>query len=135
MTCGNICSEVLVDAQALIWAAGNPDLLSTDAAKAMQDPDNHLVVSCGTAWEICIKAGLGKLELDRPLLEWLNTTMDSLEAELLPISLAHAVRQAELPFHHRDPFDRLIVAQALCEGYAVISSDGMLDSYGVRRVW
>ncbi|MDA1142696.1 MAG: type II toxin-antitoxin system VapC family toxin [Planctomycetota bacterium] len=79
--------------------------------------------------------GLGKLELSIDYNEWMTTSLDNLQAVLLPVTVEYAARQSTLPFHHRDPFDRMIVAQAQVEHLTVISRDEALDSYGINRTW
>ncbi len=127
--------NLLIDTHALIWAVDLPEKLSESATHALQDPVNVLWISSGTVWEIAIKVGLEKLKLSHPVRSWLQLSLTGLQAQLLPITISHAALQAGLPFHHRDPFDRLIAAQALHEYYGIISSDVILDRYGVNRIW
>jgi PIN domain nuclease of toxin-antitoxin system len=107
--------RLLIDAHSLIWALDDPSKLSVAAAATLQDPANLLLLSAGTMWELSIKCGLGKLTLSMPFRPWLERGIADLGLNLLPITLDHVERQAELPFHHRDPFDRLMVAQAMVE--------------------
>ena len=125
----------LVDAHSLIWALDDPAKLGAAAATALQDPANELLVSAGTMWELAIKTSLGKLSLSLPFRRWVERAIADLDLEVLPITLDHAERQAGLPFHHRDPFDRLLAAQALVEGIPVVSADAAFDPYGVKRIW
>jgi len=125
----------LIDARTLIWALDNPTKLSTAAVAALQNSGNDLLVGGGTMWELSIKAALGKLTLSLPFRRWMERAMADLGLMILPIELDHADRQSGLPFHHRDPFDRLLAAQALVEGIPVVSADGTLDQYGVNRIW
>jgi PIN domain nuclease of toxin-antitoxin system len=92
-------------------------------------------VNAATIWEIAIKVGLGKLALSLPYRPWMNQAVTDLDLTILPVTIAYADAQATLPPHHRDPFDRLIVAQALKEGIGIISVDVQLDAYGITRVW
>lgn len=92
-------------------------------------------LSVASAWEMAIKASLGKLTLTKPLGEFLPALLADAGIALLPIEIADVARVAVLSFHHRDPFDRLLVAQALERDLAIVSADSALDSYGVRRVW
>jgi PIN domain nuclease of toxin-antitoxin system len=110
-------------------------MLSGTAHAAITDPANDLLVSAATIWELAIKAAIGKLSLSQPYRLWMNKAMSDLRASLLPVSIDYADAQAGLPFHHRDPFDRLIIAQSLIEGISVVSADGQFDAYGVNRVW
>ena len=89
----------------------------------------------GTIWEIAIKAGLKKLNLSRPYRPWIEQAITGLAVTILPITVEHADVQAGLPHHHRDPFDRLLVAQALVENMPVVSADAQLDAYGINRLW
>ena len=127
--------RLLVDTHALLWAMDDPTQLGDVARAALQDPRNELLVSAATVWELSIKVGLGKLVLALPLRQWLETTVAELALEIVPISIAYAERQADLPAHHRDPFDRLIIAQALVEGFPVVGADEVFDAYGVSRIW
>jgi PIN domain nuclease of toxin-antitoxin system len=86
-------------------------------------------------WEIAIKLGMAKLSLSMPYRQWMNQALDGLQASLLPITVEYAERQAELPSHHRDPFDRLLIAQALVEDVPVVSADATFEQYGVTRIW
>jgi PIN domain nuclease of toxin-antitoxin system len=101
----------------------------------MTDAANDLVVSVATVWEISIEVGLRKLTLSSPYRDWMNDVVTDLDLELLPVTIDYSAAQAALPWHHRDPFDRLLIAQALTEGIPVVSSDSQFDAYGVTRVW
>jgi PIN domain nuclease of toxin-antitoxin system len=127
--------KLLIDAHALIWYVDQDHLLSPTARAAMTDPSNDRLVGAGTIWEIAIKVGLKKLGLSQPYRQWMEQAITGLAATILPISLDHAEIQSSLPRHHNDPFDRLLVAQALVESMAVISADGQLDAYGINRLW
>jgi PIN domain nuclease of toxin-antitoxin system len=127
--------RLLLDAHSLIWAVDEPSRLSAVAAAALQDPANELLLSAGTVWEIAIKVGLGKLTLSLPYRDWMNRAITDLSLSLLPVTVDYAGAQAALPWHHRDPFDRLLVAQALSDGISIVSADGQLDPYGIARVW
>ena len=125
----------LLDAHSLLWALDDPAKLSAAATAALQDPANELLLSAGTMWELSIKVGLGKLTLSLPFRPWLEKAITDLDLSVLPITLDHVECQATLPFHHRDPFDRLLVAQAMIEKLLLVSADGVLDQYGIHRVW
>jgi PIN domain nuclease of toxin-antitoxin system len=101
----------------------------------LEDPAHELLVSVGTIWELSIKAGLGKLRLSLPYRNWMERATADLGLTFLPITLEHADRQMALPFHHRDPFDRLLVAQCLVESISLVSADTVFDQYGVTRIW
>lgn len=126
---------LLIDAHALIWYVDQNHMLSPAARAMMGDASNDRLLSAGTIWEIAIKVGLKKIALSRPYRQWMQDAMTGLKATLLPITVDHADIQAGLPDHHRDPFDRLLVAQALVEKLPVISADVRLDAYGINRLW
>ena len=118
--------KLLIDSNALIWAVGRPIELSHAARQALQD-SNDRFVSIASMWEIAIKVSLGKLSLPDDLAAALNT----IAAAALPITPAHINRLQRLPFHHRDPFDRMLVAQAMEEGLTVVTRDRRIGAYGV----
>lgn len=125
----------LVDSHALIRFVDQDHLLGAAAHSAMSEPSNELLVSAATVWEIAIKVGLGKLKLAMAYREWMDRAIGDLDLAIMPITVAVADVQANLPWHHRDPFDRLIVAQAMVEQVPVISADSAFDRYPVERVW
>jgi PIN domain nuclease of toxin-antitoxin system len=127
--------RLLLDAHALIWAVDDPARLGPLARSALGNPGNEVVLSAGTIWELAIKSGLGKLSLSQSYGQWMAKSVTDLGATILPITVAYADAQANLPLHHRDPFDRLLVAQAQVEKIAIVSGDTLLDRYGVPRVW
>jgi PIN domain nuclease of toxin-antitoxin system len=127
--------RLLIDAHALIWYVDQDQLLSPTARAVIADPANDRLVGAGTIWEIAIKVGLKKLNLSQPYRRWMEQAMTGLGETLLPITIEHADVQAGLPYHHRDPFDRLLVAQALVEAIPVVSADAPLDLYGIQRLW
>ncbi len=127
--------KLLVDSHTLLWAVDQPAQLGSAAASALRDPANDLLVSAATVWELAIKVGLKKLTLTKPYREWMTQALADLDAVLLPITVEYADVQAHLPTHHRDPFDRLLVAQARVEGFSIVSHDAVLDAYGVTRIW
>ena len=86
-------------------------------------------------WEIAIKISLGKYELPTTFIAFWHEQLKINDFTLLPISISHTARVVELPFFHRDPFDRLVISQSLVEGIPVVSSDGLFDQYGVERIW
>jgi PIN domain nuclease of toxin-antitoxin system len=127
--------RLLIDTHTLIWAADDPTRLSGLATAALQDPANDLLLSAATVWELAIKIGQGRLTLSLPYRQWMEKAITDLELSILPITVEYAERQAGLPAHHKDPFDRLIIAQALVEGIAVAGADPAFDAYGVTRIW
>lgn len=127
--------RLLLDTHTLIWSADDPSQIPSPAMTVMADPANTLVVSAATIWEVAIKFGRGRLSLSLPYRPWMDKAIADLALTVLPITLDHAERQSGLPFHHRDPFDRLPGAQALVEGIPLVSADAIFDQYGVNRVW
>ena len=125
----------LLDTHTLIWSQDDPDQLSAAAVAALTDPANVRLLSAASVWEIGIKVALGKLKLSKPFRLWVQTAKRDLVLTELPIELDHVERQMTLPHHHRDPFDRMLVAQSLVLGIPVISNDVIFDAYGVTRIW
>lgn len=123
--------RLLLDTHTLIWAAADPGRLSEPASTAIADPDNDVFVSSVSGWEVAIKVSRGRLlfpEVDRSMLAALRFIE-------LPVTLAHTAEVGTLPWHHRDPFDRMLVAQARAEGLTVVSRDGALADYNVSLLW
>jgi PIN domain nuclease of toxin-antitoxin system len=125
----------LIDTQSAIWYVDQDHLLSPAAHAAITDPANDLLLSAASVWEIAIKVGVGKLTLSLPYRQWMAKVIADLSLSILPITVEYSDVQAGLPHHHRDPFDGLIVAQAIVEGIPVIRADPQLDAYGITRVW
>ena len=115
--------KLLLDTDVLLWAATEPDRLGEVAREAIEDGTHDVRVSSVTAWEIAIKQSLGKLDLDRPAEIWLPDVIRRTGLEAASIELGAALRVRALPWHHRDPFDRLLVAHALEDGYTVVTRD------------
>lgn len=127
--------KLLLDTHAFLWfIAGNPNL-SDVARENIEVLENERYVSVASAWEIAIKMSLGKLKASAEFEEIIPTQLDLNAMDLLPISPRHLALVAQLPFHHKDPFDRLILAQSLVEDIPVISVDSSFDSYGIQRIW
>lgn len=127
--------KILLDTHALLWAVLSPKSLSRRASSIIANDSNEILVSAASAWEIATKVHLGKLPgaeaLERDFLE----VMDAAGYSLLSINAATALRAGRLPGDHRDPFDRVLAAQALAEDIPILSTDTQLDSFGVRRLW
>lgn len=126
---------LLLDAHALLWFLSDDSRLSALARKLIEGEDSVVLVSIATLWEITIKNALGKLPLPRPIAEFMQVELQKNEFDILPIVPAHLEFLATLPFHHRDPFDRILAAQALKENIPLISADAALDAYGIQRLW
>lgn len=127
--------KLLLDTHALLWATLSPAALSREAAEMIADEANVILVSAASAWEIATKVRLGKLpgaeKFEREFLE----VMEEAGYTLLAIDVACALRAGRLTGEHRDPFDRMIAAQALAYDLPVLSADPRLDSFGIRRIW
>lgn len=127
--------RLLIDTHTLIWAMDDPAKLNGPATTALQDPANDLLLSAATVWELAIKIGMKKLALSLPYRRWMEKAITDLQLTILPVTVEYAERQAGLPMHHKDPFDRLLIAQALVEGVTVVCTDPIFDNYGVIRLW
>ncbi len=119
--------RLLVDSNALIWAVSRPSELALGTRKALEDPDNERLVSIAAMWEIAIKISVGKLSLPDSIPAALNL----IGAEPLSIAPDHILRLQNLPHHHRDPFDRMMIAQALEENLTIVTRDRAFRAYGV----
>ena len=127
--------RVLLDTHVLLWAAAYDELLSPRARQLMQAQRNEVFVSAASAWEIATKYRLGKLPKAQALVDDFVSTIQSAGYVPLPISLEHALRAGRLAADHKDPFDRMLAAQAIHEDLALISNDEQFDVFGVRREW
>ncbi len=123
--------RVLVDTHALLWWLYDDPALPTDIALLIDDRGTDAVVSIASVWEVAIKRGLGKLEAPDDL----PGVLEGEDFTLLPITSAHAWAVRELPHHHRDPFDRMLVAQAILEGIPLVSGDPRFAAYDVEVRW
>lgn len=127
--------NILVDTQAIIWFAENNSALSPNARQSIEDASNICYVSLASYWEMSIKINLGKLNIKGLSLEAFMKEIDEHGFISLEISKAHILQSGILPLHHRDPFDRLNIAQAMKEAWQVVSCDEAFDSYSVQRIW
>ena len=126
--------RLLLDTHTLIWSIDALPQLSLEAARLSADRSNFLIASAFSLWELAIKVSIGKLTLSSSLPETIER-IRSHRISWLPINHAHLLQLAELPLHHRDPFDRLLAAQAIVEGATLLSADPAFDNYGVTRCW
>ena len=127
--------RLLLDTHTILWfAAGDPQL-SAAARTAIEDASNRPMVSIASVWEMAIKVSLGKLALGADLAAFVQGHITGNGIELLSITPTHISGIVSLPFHHRDPFDRLLIAQALAEGIPIVGCDSHFASYGVTLVW
>jgi PIN domain nuclease of toxin-antitoxin system len=127
--------KFIADTHAFLWFVTDSPQLSAPAKKLFESPDSERFLSVASIWEIAIKTSLGKLSFGQPLEQCLPEQIALNYIRLLDISLSHALRVTNLPLHHCDPFDRMIVAQSLVENLPILSSDGALDAYGIKRIW
>jgi PIN domain nuclease of toxin-antitoxin system len=127
--------KVLLDTHTLLWATLSSASLSTKAREIISNERNVVFVSAASAWEISIKVRSGRLPLAEAFERDFLPRMDIAGYTLLPITVENALRAGRLVGAHRDPFDRMIAAQALADDIPVISLDSKLDSFGIRRIW
>lgn len=123
--------KILLDTQAWLWMQASPDRFSMEARMLIEDAGSELYLSVASSWEIAIKYALGRLPLPLPPKEYVPSRMEISGVAPLPIEHAHALHVSELPLHHHDPFDRLLVAQAQLEKLTVLTSDPRFDDYQV----
>jgi PIN domain nuclease of toxin-antitoxin system len=127
--------NLLLDTHTLLWFLRDDPSLSEPAKAMIVDPANHKFVSVASCWEIAIKSTRNKLGLSEPSGVLLARELPRNGFDLLTIQLSHVGQVELLPEHHKDPFDRLLVAQSLLEGMPLVSTDVQLDPYGVTRLW
>jgi PIN domain nuclease of toxin-antitoxin system len=127
--------RLLLDTHALLWFWEGNAALSAAARAAIEELDNEKLVSHVTAWEVAIKVSLGKLKLAAPYNDLFPGTLMASGFGELPTNLEHFRELLKVPFHHRDPFDRLLIAQARVEGLTLVSSDSRFKAYGVPLLW
>lgn len=126
--------NLLLDTHAFLWWIGNDSRLPQRARDLISSPDNQVFLSVVSAWELAIKIQMGKLDLRDDLDHFLPEQLQRNGFNVLPIALPHALNLQRLPKHHRDPFDRMLISQAQCEGLTVVSCDTQFRSYDVRIV-
>lgn len=125
----------LLDTHTLLWYARAEPQLSSTAKALILDPANEILISPASFWELAIKVSVGKLVLRQPFQDFLDLCLKQCAMTLLPIEPRHTVVLSSLPFHHRDPFDRMLIAQVMVEGIPIISIDQSLDAYPIQRLW
>jgi PIN domain nuclease of toxin-antitoxin system len=126
---------LLLDTHSFLWFWWDDPQLSETAKQAICDPTNRKLVSTASCWEIAIKVSLKKLDLGAPYRGFIHQHMVRNNFELLQITDEHMAGLVDLPFHHKDPFDRMLVAQSLSEQIPIVSADPQLDAYGLTRIW
>jgi len=125
----------LLDTHTLLWIVKDDPQLSLLARDMYLNPENNIFVSLAAIWELTLKSSIGKLLLTKPLDEFVEEHVKGNDIQLLNIEFPHIVRLEKLPFYHRDPFDRMIIAQLIENNLTILSADKMFDRYGVKRVW
>ncbi len=127
--------RVLLDTHTFLWFLLDDPKLSPLARDIIIDGANKVEISPASFWEIAIKISLGKYELSEPYQDFIEQELTKNAIQILPILPRHTAALIQLPFHHRDPFDRLIIAQAIVEDIPVLSNDAIFDAYPIYRIW
>ena len=126
--------NLLLDTHAFVWFMDGDKKLSTKAKKEIEDSDNQIILSIASLWEMSIKISIGKLELEKPFVDVISYVSEK-GIEILSINFEHTLEVSKLEFHHKDPFDRLIISQAKIENMTIVSKDKLFDDYNVKRLW
>ncbi|MES1208702.1 MAG: type II toxin-antitoxin system VapC family toxin [Pseudomonadota bacterium] len=124
--------KVLIDTHCWLWLCAEPERFSPPVLARLADPHTKRLLSAISVWELVIKQGLGKLSLPLPPRDFVPSRLDATQTTILNVSAAHALRVSDLPTYHRDPFDRMIIAQALVEGARLLTADRAIESYEVE---
>jgi PIN domain nuclease of toxin-antitoxin system len=124
----------LLDTAPFLWAVASPEKLSPAVRRLIESRKHPLFVSVASLWEVIVKTQKGLLHLEDPP-RWLEAGLKSIEAEVFPIKAAHVYQVGRLPMIHKDPFDRLLLAQAASEGWVLVSNDETVRKYAVATVW
>jgi len=127
--------DILLDTHTFLWFGLASPKLSNFAQGLIQNPYNRKYLSMASPWELSIKISVGKFQLAEPVDKFFEDQMHLDDINFLQITLAHIARVATLPLHHRDPFDRMLVAQSLTGNIPLVSADAALDAYGINRLW
>ena len=127
--------DYLIDTHTLLWIVTDSPKLSNLAKDLYLDSENKILISMASIWELSIKSSLGKLTLEKPIDEFVDEHIKGNDIQVLNIELPHVLRIEKLPFHHRDPFDRLIISQQIENNLPIICNDEVFDKYAVKRVW
>jgi PIN domain nuclease of toxin-antitoxin system len=125
----------VLDTHTFLWFIGGNSRLTGKARQMIEDMDNERLLSAASLWEMAVKVSIGKLETDIPFEKVITEQVAMNAIHVLPIRALDVLTVSRLPFHHRDPFDRLIIAQAMTENAPIISIDTCFDSYPVKRLW
>jgi PIN domain nuclease of toxin-antitoxin system len=127
--------RLLLDSHAFLWSATGDTRLSARARSAIEDPDNDRFLSVASAWELMLKVQVGKLKLPSTAAEFFRNQLSEMAMESLPVLTSHVMRLEAIPLHHRDPFDRLLIAQSQVEGLAIVTADPAFALYEVDVLW
>lgn len=127
--------RILIDTHCWLWSLTAPERLSDRAQSMITDPANTIYLSAASSWEIAIKYQIGKLPLAEPPETYVPSRMLAQNIEALPIEHTHALRVAQLPLHHNDPFDRLLIAQAQVENLSLMTADPLFKKYKADLIW
>jgi len=127
--------RLLLDTHIFIWWADQPERLSPAALPALEDEANELLLSVASVWEMQVKIQLGKLKLNLPLRELLKTQQQTNDLTVSPVTLTHVLALEALPFHHKDPFDRLLIAQSIEEELTIVTADSQFSAYPVQLLY
>jgi len=127
--------RMLLDTHTMLWYTLGDPQLSTNAENLIVNASNEILISPASYWEIAIKVSIGKLTLHHPYDDFIDLCLQTYRFVILPIKPKHTSMLTTLPFHHKDPFDRLLIGQALSEGISIISADFAFDAYSVSRFW
>lgn len=127
--------RLLLDTHSFLWFVGGDDRLSMDARRVIADLDNDAYLSTASLWEMAIKINIGKLRLPAPLGEIVTEQVQKNAFDILRPKIPHYDAYVDLPLHHRDPFDRMIIAQAKADELRIVGKDEAFDQYAVRLLW
>lgn len=127
--------RLLLDTHAFLWWISDDERLTRRARRVISDESNDVFVSVVSAWEIVVKASLGRLELRKPASKLIPEQVEKNAFGVLPLHLSHTLVVENLPAHHRDPFDRLLVGQAFSEKIPIVTGDSLVAQYPIRAIW
>lgn len=127
--------NLLLDTHAFIWWAPEPDKLSERVLNLLKNRENQLILSVASAWEMQIKMQLGKLKLETALQDLIKSQQITNELKILVVNLKHVLELDKLPYHHKDPLDRILIAQANIEDFTIASKDDIFSKYPVKVIW
>jgi PIN domain nuclease of toxin-antitoxin system len=127
--------RLLLDTHSFLWFANGDPALNQPARTEIESLSNERFLSIASAWEIAIKVSIGKLKLSQPFETFIRDATHQNDIAVLGIELVHTIKVINLPFHHRDPFDRMLAAQCLADQLVIVSKDDSFDKYGCNRIW